>query len=199
MWANCSVRSPKMSDHERFAQVARRKWAIVSELLRSLTKNERMSQSVVFLSESLIHSFLGKKRAIRSENWWAKSQPCFLVSVFFYKLPILRKCTLLQNNLCEDQLYYQNLNYQKVGEWQINCHGNVDESIRTVRQSTTICKLSMNLYKKSLLNLSCKWPWKFRFCNSPLQFKTILINVLVNTYLNWFLFLMRTGAWGDFF
>ena len=28
MWANCSFRSPKMSDHERFAQVAQRKWAM---------------------------------------------------------------------------------------------------------------------------------------------------------------------------
>ena len=33
--------SPKMSDHE-------------CDLLRSLTKNERMSESLVFLSESLI-------------------------------------------------------------------------------------------------------------------------------------------------
>ena len=37
----------------------------VSELLRSLTKNERMSESLIFLSESLICSFLGKKRVIR--------------------------------------------------------------------------------------------------------------------------------------
>ena len=28
MWANRSFRSPKMSDHERFAQVAQRKWAM---------------------------------------------------------------------------------------------------------------------------------------------------------------------------
>ena len=27
MWANCSSRSPKMSDHERLAQVAHQKWA----------------------------------------------------------------------------------------------------------------------------------------------------------------------------
>ena len=50
-----------MSDHERFAQVAQKKWAIVSESLRSLTKNEQMSESLVFVSESLIRSFLGKK------------------------------------------------------------------------------------------------------------------------------------------
>ena len=28
MWANRSFRSPKMSDHERFAQIAQRKWAM---------------------------------------------------------------------------------------------------------------------------------------------------------------------------
>ena len=63
-WAmrmNRSGRSPKMSDHERFAQVA--------------DKNEQMSESLIFLSKLLIHSFLGKKRAICSENRWANSQP----------------------------------------------------------------------------------------------------------------------------
>ena len=64
-----------MSDHERFAQIAQRKWAIVSKSLRALTKNEQMSESLIFLSESLIRSFLDKKRAIRSEIKWAKSQP----------------------------------------------------------------------------------------------------------------------------
>ena len=49
-----------MSDHERFAQVAQRKLAIMSESLRSLTKNEQMSESLIFLSESLIRSFLDK-------------------------------------------------------------------------------------------------------------------------------------------
>ena len=60
----------------------------VSESLRSLTKNERCEQIAqvahqkwaneriaCFFSKSLIRSFLGKKRAIRSENWWANSQP----------------------------------------------------------------------------------------------------------------------------
>ena len=67
----------KMSIHERFAKVAQRKWAIVSELLRSLTKNERMSESFIFLcaNRSFAH-FWAKKRAIRSENWWANFQPC---------------------------------------------------------------------------------------------------------------------------
>ena len=50
---------------------------MVSESLRSLTKNEGMSESLNFLSESLIRSFLGKKWAIRSENWWANSQAWF--------------------------------------------------------------------------------------------------------------------------
>ena len=48
----------------------------VSESLRSLTKNERMSESLIFLSKSLIRSFLDKKLAIRSEIKWANSQPC---------------------------------------------------------------------------------------------------------------------------
>ena len=44
----------------------------VSEWLRLLTKNERMSESLIFLSLSLILSFLCKKRAIRLENRLAK-------------------------------------------------------------------------------------------------------------------------------
>ena len=61
----------------------------VSESLRSLTKNEwceriaqvactkneQISESLNFLRESLIRSFLGKKRAICSEIRWANSQP----------------------------------------------------------------------------------------------------------------------------
>ena len=49
---------------ERIAQVPHQKWA--------LPKNERMSELLVFLSELLICIFLGKKRAIRSENQWKK-------------------------------------------------------------------------------------------------------------------------------
>ena len=47
----------------------------MSESLRSFTKNKQMSESLVFLSESLIRSFSGKKRAICSENWWAIPSP----------------------------------------------------------------------------------------------------------------------------
>ena len=61
-----------LTKNERFAHVAQRKWAILSESLRSLTKNEQMSESLIFLSKSLIHSFLGKKRAIRSEKRMSK-------------------------------------------------------------------------------------------------------------------------------
>ena len=67
-------------------------WAFVSESLRSLTKNERMSESLIFLSELLIHSFLDKKRAIRSENRWAKSQPCrALCDEIFDHFPLFDK------------------------------------------------------------------------------------------------------------
>ena len=55
-----------LNKNGRCEWIAHRKWAIVSELLKSLTKNETMSESLVFLSESLI----------RSENQWANSQPC---------------------------------------------------------------------------------------------------------------------------
>ena len=75
-WANHSGRSWQLSNRERFAQVAQRKWMIVSKSNRLLTKNEWMRELFVFLSESLIRSFFCKKRAIRSENRWAKSQPC---------------------------------------------------------------------------------------------------------------------------
>ena len=65
-----------LKSNEQFAQVAQRKWAIANESLRSLTKNEQMSESLIVLSESLIRSFLDKKRVIRSEIKWANSQPC---------------------------------------------------------------------------------------------------------------------------
>ena len=76
MWANPSGRSLKMSNNKRFAQVAHQKWGTMSESLRSLTTNEWMSESLVYLSKSLLRSFFRKKRAIRSENQWANSQPC---------------------------------------------------------------------------------------------------------------------------
>ena len=44
-WANHSGRSEEMSESERIAQVAQDKWATVSNLLRSLRGNERMSAS----------------------------------------------------------------------------------------------------------------------------------------------------------
>ena len=81
-WVNRSGHLTKMSDHEWFTHIAKRKWAIMSESLRSLTKNDRMSELLVFLSESLIRSFLGKKRAICSENRWANSQPYYIVRLY---------------------------------------------------------------------------------------------------------------------
>ena len=58
-----------MSNHEQFAQVAQKKISDVSDSLISLTKNERMSASLIFLSESLIRSFLEKnKRFARKSN-----------------------------------------------------------------------------------------------------------------------------------
>ena len=60
-WANRSGRSPKMSYHEQFTHIAQRKWAIMRELLRSLTKNEQMSESLVFwANRSFAHFFANK-------------------------------------------------------------------------------------------------------------------------------------------
>ena len=50
-----------MSDREQFAQVAQKEWAIVSKSLRSLTKNEWMSESHTFwTNRSFAHFFLAK-------------------------------------------------------------------------------------------------------------------------------------------
>ena len=71
---------------ERIGHFAHQIWAIrlghseemsdVSKALIFPTKNEPMSESLIFLSESLIRSFLNKKRAFHSEIKWANSQPC---------------------------------------------------------------------------------------------------------------------------
>ena len=45
-WANCSGCSEEMSDLEQIAQVAQDKWATLSDSLRSLRENERMSVSL---------------------------------------------------------------------------------------------------------------------------------------------------------
>ena len=49
----------------------------VSELLRSLTKNERMSESLVFLSELLIHSFFHKNERFtqKTDEWIPSPDP----------------------------------------------------------------------------------------------------------------------------
>ena len=57
MWVNRSVHSPKMSDHEQLAHIAQRKWVIVSESLRSLTKNEWMSETLIFWG-GIAHSLI---------------------------------------------------------------------------------------------------------------------------------------------
>ena len=54
-------------------QITHQKWGTVSE---SFTRNERISESLVFLSEALNRSFSRKKRAICWKNWWANSHPC---------------------------------------------------------------------------------------------------------------------------
>ena len=63
----------------------------VSESHIFLTKNERMSESLIFWSESLIRSFLDKKQAIPSEIKWANSQPCYFAPGWFEEKDALKK------------------------------------------------------------------------------------------------------------
>ena len=85
MWANRSGRSPKMSDHERFAQVAHQKWA--NEWITHFF--ERIAHSLIF----------GQKRAICLEIKWANSQPCRNRS---YWQSTLRKALKLTVNCLRD-------------------------------------------------------------------------------------------------
>ena len=85
MWANCSGHSPKISNHERFAQVAQRIWAIMSKSLRLLTKNEQMSESLVFF-----------ERIARKTDEWIPSPGMFLEEVFkFYLMTPTYWCLFL--------------------------------------------------------------------------------------------------------
>ena len=66
MWANRSSHSPKMSDHERLAQVTHPK----------MIDHEPITQVAQFFwANRLNRSFFCKKRAIRSENQCTNSQP----------------------------------------------------------------------------------------------------------------------------
>ena len=67
----------------------------MSELLRSLTKNERIA---CFFNEFLIRSFFCKKGAIRSENRRANFQPCLNGDVQELQL-LLKKTTVKMTNL----------------------------------------------------------------------------------------------------
>ena len=74
MWVNRSGCSLKMSDHEWFAQVAHQKWATMRESLRSLTKNERMSELLFFLANrSFAHFFAQNERFARKTDEWIPS------------------------------------------------------------------------------------------------------------------------------
>ena len=68
-WAIRSDRSRQMSDHEQIAQVAQSKWATVSDSLRLLRGNERMSDSL--------------------KKCWLKKSPilfllCFIIAHFLF-------------------------------------------------------------------------------------------------------------------
>ena len=78
-WAICSGRSPKISVHEQFSQVAHQKWASMSESLRLLTKNERMSESLGFFLENCSFTPFFTRNERFAQNRWAKSQPWYCV------------------------------------------------------------------------------------------------------------------------
>ena len=93
MWVNRSFPSNQMSNvSELLISVTKNEWpwvicsgwseemSDVSESLILLTKNEQMRESLIFLSESLICSFLDKKQAICLEIKWANSQPCIKIT-----------------------------------------------------------------------------------------------------------------------
>ena len=62
LWAKRSGHSWQKSDCEWIAQVAHQKWVTVSDSLRSLTKNERMSKSFFFWANERINFFSQKTR-----------------------------------------------------------------------------------------------------------------------------------------
>ena len=62
-----------MSELEQFAQVTQKEWAIMSESLRSLTKNLANEWITHFLSKSLIRSLFGKNK-VSLEIRWENSQ-----------------------------------------------------------------------------------------------------------------------------
>ena len=74
-----------------FTKIAQIKWATVRDSLRSLRTNERFAQDAhdKWANRSFIRSlfahFFSQKRAIRSENRWANSQPCPNITKFSHK------------------------------------------------------------------------------------------------------------------
>ena len=66
--------------HEMLLANLMSEWAIRSKKWAS-EQPERMSESLIFFSESHIRSFY-KKRAIRSEIKWANSQPWWVFTIF---------------------------------------------------------------------------------------------------------------------
>ena len=105
-----------MSHHERFAQIAQRKWAIVSESLRSLTNNERMSESLIFLSKSLIRLFRTKNEQFaRKSNEWISSPGNYLLQYLlapFFALELLKTiffATLLCSKNTSSNIYPSNI------------------------------------------------------------------------------------------
>ena len=63
IWANCSFRSPKMSEHERFAQYAQRKWAMwANRSFHSPKMSKWVNCSFFWVNRSFAH-FLTKTSA----------------------------------------------------------------------------------------------------------------------------------------
>ena len=68
-WAMWAIRSRSLISYEwceRITHIAQRKLAIVSEMLRSLTKNERVSESLIFFANRLFARLFA--------HFWAKNE-----------------------------------------------------------------------------------------------------------------------------
>ena len=83
-WANRSGRSEEMSDRERIAQVAQRKWATVSKSLRSLKTNEQPWAIHSGRSEEM------SEWAICSKKILQKKSKTLLFVGFIYDLKLLK-------------------------------------------------------------------------------------------------------------
>ena len=124
----------------------------VSESLISLTKNEGMSELLIVLSQSLIRSFLGKKRAIRLEIKRANSQPCWYYKLYTVVLhtyiDITHYCTYWYYTLYTDITHYILVLHTNTGitHYTLELHTTVYTVVIHTTQSVTRGDSNPRLY-----------------------------------------------------